>query len=1332
MNTIPHRQVSSPVKASFAQQRMWFLEQLDQNNAIYNQLNALMLKGPLDVDMLSRSLNLVISRHEALRTNLSMDNGQVLQRISAPKTLEIPLVDMSGLTPEKAMEEAERLAVLEAKKPFDLEKEPLVRARLFELPAGEYLLSFVTHHAIFDGWSINILINELAVIYEAICHGSPMPLIPPIQYTDYALWQQEMYELGKLDVQLNYWLDKLVGELPLLELPIDHVRPPVQSFEGEVHTRYIPPDLGDSLKIFAKGERSTLFMVLLASYYVFLYRYTSQADIVIGCPIAGRRWRETEDLIGLFVNTLPMRVHLSGEETFRDLVRRVRKSALEAYDHQDIPFDKLVEKLPLDRQPSRTPVFQTIFQMRNFPDRQKTRSDIDIERHYFNYTTAKVDLTLEITETSSGLSCRFVYPTALFDESTIVAMAEHWETLLSGIVDNPDMPIARLPILAPQEIRRIIQEWNETRTVYPRDSTVHSLFEGQAGSNGDRIAIIHRGEQMTYRQLNSRANKLARYLNVTPGTLVAVYMERSIDLVVCELAILKAGGVYVPIDPSDPPERTLFMLGDTHAGIMLAKSMPEFEVPRPCRVICLDDEREAIDCQDDRDLPGSTGAGDIAYIMYTSGTTGQPKGVRVPHRAIARLVLNTNYVRLGHGDTVAHVSNPAFDASTFEVWGALLNGARLRIFDRETVISPAGFADAIDKEDVTAMFLTGQLFSLLARSVPGAFKRLKYLLVGGEAVDPGPARLVLAHGPPEKLIDAYGPTENTTFGICHEIREVPAEGPLLIGRPISNTTAYILDGSLQPVPIGVTGEIFLGGDGVALGYHERPDLTQAAFIADPFNPGAKLYRTGDLACYRPDGNIKFLGRRDRQVKIRGYRVETDEIKTVIETYPPVRGAIVTVKDLGGEKRLMAYVMTSDGMIDADDLRVFLRKKLPEYMMPANIIPVKEFPLTPTGKIDYGALAAGEETRNNVKGTDEPFDALEKELSDIWKEVLGIDHIGITDNFFDLGGHSLSAASLCSKIGEKFGMSFPLNIIFLSPTVRLMADIVREKTEKRTLGSLLELRPGTSGPPLFCLHNVAGGLLEYEWLKRMLRQGRWIYGLQPPQDGTLGRSSIEEMAAYYVKEIEAVWPAGPYYLLGYCFGGAIAFEMARQLKEKGKEVGFLGLIEYRPPAYRYALDIRSLKMALSRARVIISNIMHAPGGQRIKRTVGIPATLWEFAAKSLRPTVALPGSTKPLVEIEYPDWITCQPETYRETCMWDYRAVKEYVPKGYDGKVTLFISLGTNEEFERDILYDRRMGWEKYIKGPIETIFTPGCHTSIMQKPNVDELALKIDQCLEKA
>ncbi len=832
-------------RASFAQERMWFLESLDPGSAIYNQLNAFCIRGPVDVRLLERSLGEVMARHESLRTNLLVADGQIYQRVLPPAAPGFQIVDLRSAGPGGSLDNARRLLVDAARKPFDLASEPLIRPYLITLSQDNFLLGLITHHTIIDGWSTRILISELAVIYDDLVHGrtpgSSLPA-PVIQYADYAARQRQRFDAGDYDRQLGHWLKVLDGDLPVLALPTDHRRSVSQPYKGRAVTVFLPPEKTAALKALGRKEKATLFMTLLAAYNVFLYRYTGQDDVVVGCPVAGRNELDTEGMIGLFVNTLPMRSKVSPSDPFPALLRQVKATALDGLRQPGHPVREARGKLAVPRLLDRSPVFQTLFQLRNFPGRVAALAGHPAERIEFDEVVAKADMTLEITETDDGLMCRFEYPVALFDPETIARMAGHWRTLLEDIVADPSKEVSQLRILTEEEHRDLLALGRGLLNDYPRDATVDGIFEARARESPDSIAIIDGRERISYRELDASANRLAgklRGMGVTAGAPVALLMERSAALVTAMLAILKAGGAYVPLDTGDTDRRITGIIADANVKVILAgpglAGRAEGWAPN---VVSIDEALQDDGLGDGRAIDSGNGPESLAYIMFTSGSTGMPKGVCIHHRGILRLVLNTDYITVRPGDVMSHLSSPAFDVATFDVWGALLNGATLVIIDRDTALSPAKLEVKIDECHIDVLFMPTPLFNVVATQRPGCFRRIRDLLVGGDVLEPGSAKAVLENGAPGRLINVYGPTENTTFSTWYHVKEVADRGELIpIGRPIANDYLYILDAGLQSVPVGIIGEIYLGGDGVATGYLRRPDLNAVKFLPDPFDPG---------------------------------------------------------------------------------------------------------------------------------------------------------------------------------------------------------------------------------------------------------------------------------------------------------------------------------------------------------------------------------------------------------------------------------------------------------------------------------------------------------------
>ncbi|MBZ5554816.1 MAG: amino acid adenylation domain-containing protein [Acidobacteriia bacterium] len=1050
---------------SFAQQRLWLLDQMEPDSPVYNISGGTSLAGPLKIDALEQALNEIIRRHEVLRTTFGESDEQPVQNIAPSMVLKLPVVDLTSLTAEQCELEIQRIAVEEAQKPFNLSVGPLLSTVLLRLADDRHVLLYTMHHIVSDAWSIGIFMRELATLYGAYSTGHPTPLSDlPVQYADFAHWQRGWLQGEVLELQLAYWKKQLAGVPAVLELPTDRPRPPVQTFVGAVATMDLPKALSEQLRSLARSEGVTLFMLLLAAFQTLLHRYSHQEDVVVGSPIANRNRVEIEPLIGFFVNTLVLRTDLSGNPTFRELLSRVREVALGAYAHQDLPFEKLVEELRPERSLSHSPLFQVAFSLENAPGSPFEPAGLTLTPLDFEWKTSKFDLTLFMHESSAGLRGILEYNTDLFDGSTMGRMLSHFHNLLENLVADPGQRISQPPLLSDAERQRVVVEWNQTASEYPRDKCIHELVEAQVERTPDAVAVVYGESALTYRELNSKANQLAHHLRglgVGPEVAVVLFMERSVEMVISLLAILKAGGAYVPLDTTYPPERIKVMLEDAKAiALITDRAVTPELLSHPIHVLRLDKGWETIGQEPVENPVNQTHGESLAYVIYTSGSTGKPKGTCIPHCAINRLLSNTNYIELQPSDRVAQASNASFDAATFEIWGALLSGARLVGIPRDVILSPQAFAKALRDQNISVMFLTTALFNQMAREAPGAFAHLRYLLFGGEAVDPRWAREVLHTHPPQRLLHVYGPTETTTFATWHPVDGVEPDAVTIpIGRPISNTEAYILDSNLQPVPIGLSGELHLGGDGLAQGYLNRPDLTAEKFIPHPFNPvsGARLYKTGDLCRFLEDGSIEFLGRIDTQVKIRGFRVELEEIESVLDQHPGVQECVVVMReDTPGDKRLVAYLVPrNQGKPVVSELRALLKQKLPDYMVPGTFVILDSLPLNPNGKVDRRALPVPDASRPDLEEKyAAPRHPVEEVLVGILGEVLGLERVGIHDNFFELGGHSLMATRAVGRIRDAFEFELPLRRLFEAPTAAELADVllqdpsVRGKIEKR--------------------------------------------------------------------------------------------------------------------------------------------------------------------------------------------------------------------------------------------------------------------------------------------
>ena len=1097
---IPKRPQGEPIPLSYAQRRLWYLDRAGAGAAYHMQL-ALQLAGDLKVDALNDALDALVERHEILRTRFPTPNGSPIQEIAPPSRQSLVQIDLDDIDSSHDSEqdieaETQRIAVADFERRFDLAEGPLLRATLIVQSRDQHVLLLTLHHSVYDGWALGILIRELTEFYQAFTTGRQADLPElTIQYADFAHWQRGWLEGGALEDQLSYWRKQLAGAAEL-ELPTDRPRPVEPSYRGATHVVMIPADLTREIDQLSQQEGVTPFMTLLAGFQVLVGRYSGQEDVSVGSPIANRNRIELEALVGFFVNSLVLRCDLSGGPTVRELLQRVREVALGAYDHQDLPFEELVRDLQPGRDPSRNPFFQIMFSLEGESVGQLGLSGLSVvSLPRESTTTARFDLEVCLDRRVDEMGCRFLYSTDLFDAETIEQMVGHYIALLSAMVARPDARVSELSLLSSGEERQLLEVWNDTSRPYPSDVCLPALFSKQAQASPDAVAVSEPFSELgsatlSYDELDRRTNQLARYLTargVGPEVCVGLYADRGTDMIVGILGILKAGGAYVPLDLDYPAERLAFMIEDAGLGVILTHAAHLATLPNDAakgvQAIYLNSDWDDISACDDGSVPNVGEPDSLAYVIYTSGSTGQPKGVSVSHRSVARLVMNSDYVAFDREDHVAQVSNASFDAATFEIWGALLNGGRLVILPKEVVLEARTFAGALAEHKISAMFLTSALFNQVAREIPDAFASVKHLLVGGEAVDPHWARAVLASGPPTRLLNGYGPTETTTFAVTHHIASVPDGAVSVpIGRPIANTVAYVLDAYAQLVPVGVPGELYIGGDGVARGYLNRPGLTAENFVPNPFGgagarDGGRLYRTGDRVRRLAGGSIEFLGRVDHQVKLRGFRIELGEIEAALIQHPDVQDAVVIVReDLPGNRRLVGYVVAGDcdsgdelptsekmhfgSAFDTGTLRKYLQDRLPGYMLPSAIVPLDMIPLNSNRKIDRESLPIPE-GHHECADEDQvaPTTPLEIELANIWCELLELEGVGIHDNFFELGGHSLLATQLVSQIRDSFQADVSLRALFRAPSIDGLANTLREILAER---EPVEERAGSRG------------------------------------------------------------------------------------------------------------------------------------------------------------------------------------------------------------------------------------------------------------------------------
>jgi amino acid adenylation domain-containing protein len=1300
---------------SFAQERMWFLHQLMPNSIHYNLLRVLSLEDPLDLKALEQSLNEVVQRHEILRTYFEIIEGHPIQRIHSKLILKLDVEDLRGLEPDEREQRAMELARQEYLEPFDLNKGPLLRAKLLRLSADHHWLLLAIHHIVIDGWSMGILIHELSTLYSAIVQAcqSPLPELP-IQYADFAMWQREWLRGKVLEHQLGYWKRKLEG-YSTLHLPIDRSRPVHQSYEGGHETVTLSESLTTSLNELSLREGATLFMTLLSAFYVLLYRYSGQEDILVGSPIANRNRVEIEELIGFFANTLPLRGDLSGDPSFRTLLRRVREIALEAYEHQDLPFEKLVEEIRPHRDLSRNPLFQVAFALQNTPTEEDGFFGLSARTIEVQSNTAKFDLLLFMEKQGGRMIGTLEYATDLYTAKTARRMLGHFNNILQGIVEDPDRPISKLPLLSQPERRELLEVLNQTHTDYPYQSSIHELFEAQVKRSPEAVAVVSDDQQLSYSQLNQRANQLAHYLRtigVKRGSLVPVFLERSIDMVVCMLGILKVGGAYVPLDVNTPTQRISLILQDTGADVLLTREgLRDRFTADSIKVVDLVRIRGKLDNQPCSDLELEIGADDLAYVIYTSGSTGIPKGVEVPHQGVVCLVCGTNYIQLTPADRVAHISNCSFDASTFEVWGALLSGARLVVLDYETVLSPRVLSDRLQAHGINLLLLTTALFNLLANEAPKILASIDHLLFGGETSDAEWVRRVLDEGGAGRLLHMYGPTEATTFTTWYEVFSVPQTAITIpIGRPLSNTKVYVLDHHMNLVPIGVPGELYIGGDGIARGYLNRPELTaerfpDAAFLGEA---GSHLFRTGDIVRWLPNGVLEFLGRQDNQVKLRGFRIELGEIEFALNQHPRVRDTVVHLRHVdSGKKQLVAFVVSEPGeQPTVQELRLHLQSILPRYMIPSLFVILDKFPFTTSGKIDQQALSELQLDFSELESTySAPQDSLERQLVAIWEKVLDVHPIGVQDDFFDLGGHSLLGVELISAVRKATGVELSVATLFHASTIESQAVIIRQQGQQSSWSSLVPIQEGSLQPPLYCIHWAGGNVLSYRDLAHRLGPDQTVYGLQAV--GSDGKSKphtrIEDMASFYVDEICAHQPSGPYYLAGASMGGNIAFEIARRLMDMGKDVALVALFDTIPMRWQQPLPIRE-RIEIHSKHMRDLSVM-GKFGYLFERAC---ARLFSFEA-FLRTGLPLPSFVRDL----------------NKTTRF---AIYNYQPGFYRGKVTLFMA-AQREPGDRSLPF---LGWDRFVGGGIDVVEVSGTHGTLLSEPYVKAVAEELQKRLNQA
>ncbi|HVV47386.1 MAG TPA: amino acid adenylation domain-containing protein [Bryobacteraceae bacterium] len=1294
---------------SSIQKQLWFTEQIHPDSPVNNLSFCYRLQGRLDIPALETAFTEVLRRHEILRARFQNNKGLPQQSIAPLMQMSLQPADLTRLPHKTREQEALAMAAASFARPFDLASGQLLRASLIRLAPDEHILAMAAHHIAFDGWSLGVFCQDLAAAYRAAVNGAADTSLPPlpVQYADFAAWQQEWLEGDEAARQSRYWSSRLSGAGEPLQLPLDHPRPLKQSFRGAEVVREIPCSTVVSLTKAARQENSTLYMALYAAFRLLLARHTGQPDILVATPVAGRSRSPVEGLIGCFINTVALRTPVDENLSFARWLGEIRTEVLEALANHELPFDCVLDDLRPERDPSRPTLVQALFALQN-----SLRSELYLPGVIATFIPleakiSRFDLSLDVYPVGGRLRCLFTYNSDLFTPATVERIASHYEQLITGVAARPAAPLAQLDMLTRPERSQIVAGWNETRASFTRESCVHDLITAQAHETPAAVAAESGRRRLTYRELDEQSTNLARHLRslgVAAESLVGVCMDRSLEMLVAVLGVLKAGGAYVPLDPGFPDERLAYMLEDSGAGVLIAGPGHAARFP--------DYSGKVVEIEEGMTFPegGPEGCGavtpeNLAYVIYTSGSTGKPKGIMIEHRSLVNFLESMRREPgMNRDDVLLAVTTMSFDIAALELYLPLISGAKVVIADRAAVTDGRELAKLITQRRITVMQATPATWRLLLETGWTGNPRLR-ALCGGESLSRELADALLPRT--AVLWNMYGPTETTVWSLLTRVE--PGTGAISIGRPIANTTVYILDSQNRPVPVGVTGRLHIGGAGLARGYKNLSERTEQAFVANPLPEcsGERIYHTGDLARYRSDGQLEFMGRADGQVKIRGYRIETAEIESVLRRHDSVADAAVIVRGTSeADKQLVAWLIPAKSDLQpVVEIRKHAAAHLPAYMMPGTIHFVDEFPLTPNGKVDRRALAA-----STVASTPSPVDTVpptpfESVLIRIFEDLFEFTPISVNDNFFDLGGHSLLAARLVAKIEKETGHNIPVGTLFEAPTVRQLAGTIAGVTYK-TASPLVRLnRDGDGGrEPLFCIHWLNAKLVTFQKITLLLRQDRPIYGLQIQlaEEEANNIRTIEDMASLYLREIRRQRPHGPYHLAGSCLGGVVAFEMARQLRAAGEEIGLLLMIDAPMPGQFLYLHRRNYLV------------------EYFDRYFGeFLLSPFEAVKRWLRESMRRLGSAREK---------SSSSRATKQIAKISMDAAKQYHPQPYPGKITLFAcSDAPMRAYE-----DRRMAWHEVAQGGLEVHIVPGDHTTMEQEPHVQVLANHFQKCFDRA
>ena len=1310
------------------------------NSGVYCEQLTCIIEGNLNVLAFERAWQEIVRRHSVFRTLFLWENRQKPLQV-VRNSVKLPWVnsDWRNLEHEVQQQSLESFLRDDRLRGFALERAPLMRCTLIQLSEETYQFIWTHHHLLIDGWCLSIILDEVFTFYEAFKQGQTLDLPSPRPYREYINWLQKQNSEGAKP----FWEEELLNITAPTPLIVERAKKNNISQIEQGDNRFellLSASLTDSLSTLTQRNCLTLSTLIQGAWAILLNRYSNESDVIFGATVSGRpvELEGVENMVGLFINTLPVRVKIDRETQVLSWLKKLQQRQVERAEYSYTP---LVEIQGWSNIPRGLPLFESLVVFENYPiDASLATGKGDLQINQIEtFDRTNYPLTLEVMP-AEKLSLQISYDRSRFEADTIKRMLGHLTNLLESIATNPEQSISQLSLLSPAERHQLLFEWNETKAKYPKEKCIHQLFEEQVELTPDAVAVVFQEQQLTYKQLNDKANQLANYLQklgVAPEVLVGICVERSVEMVVGLLGILKAGGAYVPLDPNYPPERLSYMLADSGVKVLLTQQSLLESLPHSqAEVICLDEDWGAISQHQKENLDARVGAENLAYVIYTSGSTGKPKGTMILHSGMVNYLswcTKAYNVADGEGSTVN--SSIGFDATITSLFSPLLVGGKVVLLPEEGEI-----------EALKAALCSGTNFSLV-KITPAHLKILSHLfaseevtienqafIIGGEALSDKQTYFWQQYAPQMRLINEYGPTE-TVVGCCiYEVGKKAVTGSNIpIGRPISNTQIYILDSQLQPVPIGVPGELYIGGDGLARGYHKHPELTRAKFIPNPFNncQSDRLYKTGDLARYLPDGNIEFLGRIDNQVKLRGFRIELGEIEASLNSHPQIQqGVVIATEDHPGNKRLVAYVVWSDESLSANKLREFLKSKLPEYMVPSAFVTLDNLPLTPNGKVDRQSLPAPDGEIIREPEYVAPRTAIELQLTQIWSEVLNITLVGVQDNFFELGGHSLLAVRLISQIQKHFQINLPLATLFQSPTIEQLGVVLGSDSSPKLWSPLVPIQPHGSLPPFFCVPGTGGNVLYFHHLARYLGSDRPFYGLQAlGLDGeTQPLQTIEEIAWQYIKAIQTVQPVGPYFLGGHSFGSIVAFEMANQLQSIGESVAYVAILD--TPAPISQVDRKEDSSNWDDAKWIcnIALIVEELFGENLKISHQALASLTpEEQINYFKEQLEMVGVLPPQADIKLVRGLL---QVYRTQAQIDY------LPDNASATpITLFCALeekNSQQENSSDLFLEPAWGWNQFCDGEVEIHTVPGSHLSMMSEPHVKVLAEKLQKSLEQA